>query len=52
MIAKWSDIINALTALYTAVNLAFGLGKAAIDSNLNAVNSFPKPGGAYDHQAV
>lgn len=52
MIGEWSKIIDALSALYAAVNVAFGLGGAALDGNLDAVQSFPKPGGAYDHQAV
>ncbi|UQA93451.1 hypothetical protein [Streptomyces halobius] len=52
MIAEWSKIIDALSALYAAINVAFGIGGAALDGNLDAVQKFPRPGGSYDHQAV
>ncbi|QOV35173.1 hypothetical protein IM697_34650 [Streptomyces ferrugineus] len=52
MIGEWSKIIDALSALYAAVNVAFGLAGAAMNGNLDAVQKFPRPGAAYDHQAV
>lgn len=45
MISERSKLIDALSALYATVNATFGAGGAVLDGNLNAVKSFPKPGG-------
>ncbi|WP_435209717.1 hypothetical protein [Streptomyces sp. bgisy034] len=52
MLDKWSDIINMFTAGYIAINAIFGVVGNAVDGQLDSVQSFPLPGGAYDHQAV